>query len=235
MAKEKDDFSRDMEDIFRKTIEINKQYLKHGTDLFKDFGTSGRELKNFNVLQPDVMMGAFTSFTKMNLDHYKNMMDLGFAITKKAFNPSAENSSGEADGNHEEPSFILSATTHAGKSVDLQFLLDNIKNEEVLCQLVNSEFVNEADSQISLNLPTTFKPQSFNLAPGISKRVDIHIAVNDDLRLGTYQSSVQVQGFEPAYFLIKLTIEEESAQTPIANPPKNSGNGRQQKQKPRKK
>ena len=232
MAKEKDDFSKDVEDIFKKTIEINKQYLKQGTDLLKDFGTSGRELKNFKILQPEVMMGAFTSFTKMNLDHYKNMMDLGFALTKKAFDSSAENSTGEANEQQVEPAFVLSATTHAGKSVDLQFLLDNVKTEEVLCQLVNSEFVNEADS---IFIPTTFKPQSFTLAPGISQRVDIHIAVNDDLRLGTYQSNVQVQGFEPAFFLIKLTIEEESAQTPIANPPKNSGNGRQQKQKPRKK
>lgn len=231
MSKQKDDFSKDVESIFKKTIEINKQYLKQGTDLIKEFGSSGKELKNFNFLQPDVMMAAATSFTKMNLDHYKNMMDLGFALTKKAFNqPSGETQ--DEDDNTEEPSFVLSATTFVGDTVSLQFLLDNIKKEEAVCELVNSEYVDENDASISLNLPTIFKPQSFNLAPGVSQTVHIQIPIINDSKLGTYQSKVQVIGFEPAYFLIRLTIAEKPVQEPNSNPSKPTGNGRQQKQRP---
>ena len=234
MSKQKDDFSKDVESIFKKTIEINKQYLKQGTDLVKECGSSGKELKNFNFLQPDVMMAAATSFTKMNLDHYKNMMDLGFALTKKAFNPSSEENQQDEDDNTEEPSFILSATTYVGDTVSLQFLLDNIKKEEAICALVSSEYVDE-EATISLNLPTIFKPQSFNLAPGVSQTVQIQIPIINDIKLGTYQSKVQVIGFEPAYFLIRLTIVENPVQKPNSNPSKPTGNGRQQKQRPKQK
>lgn len=234
MSTQKDDFSKDVEGIFKKTIEINKHYLKQSTDMFKEFGSSGKELKNFKLFQPEVMMGAFTSFTKMNLDHYKNMMDLGFALTKKAFDPATEDTAGEDEENGEEPSFVLSATAYAGQRVNLQFLLDNIKNEEASCQFVNSEYINEVEPFNSLNLSTNFKPQSFQLAPGVSETVEIQISVNDDLSLGTYQSKVQVLGFEPAYFLIRLTIAEKPVEKPISKTIKTTGNGRQTKRRAKK-
>lgn len=234
MSKEKDDFSKDVESIFRKTVEINKQYLKQSTALFKEFGSSGRELKNFNLLQPETMMGAFTSFTKMNLDHYKNMMDLGFALTKKAFDPAATDATNEEDDSPEEPSFVLSATTFPGGMVDFQFILDNDKKEQAVCQLVNSEYVDETKPDNSQSFLTTFRPQAFQLAPGISQTVHINISINKDINLGTYQSKVQVLGFEPSYFLITLTIAEKPDNSTIAKPIKKTGNGRQTKQRPKK-
>ena len=231
MSNEKDDFSKDVEAIFRKTVEINKQYLKQGTALVKEFGSSGRELKNLKPFQPDVMLSAFTAFTKMNLDHYQNMMDLSFAIAKKAFEPASGTATNYDDENPIPPSFVLSETVFAGQKVHLQFLLDNVKNEEAQCQLINTEYINEADPNNSLNLPTTFEPQSFQLPSGISQAVEIHIEVNNDVSLGTYESKVRVLGFEPAYFLIRLTIAEQPVNEPSeSRTNKSSGNGRRKKQ-----
>lgn len=236
MKKEKDDFSKDVESIFRKSVEINKHYLKQSTDLVKNFGSSGRELKNFKLFQPEVMMGALTSFTKMNLDHYKNMMDLGFALTKKALN--SEEELPEDNPNSEEPSFILSATSTAGGNVNLQFLLDNVKKEEASCQLVNSEYVDVDNTDNFHNFLTVFKPQSFHLAPGVSQNVSINIALENDINLGTYESKVQVLGFEPAYFLIRITVVEIPPKTPekasTSKPIKNTENGRQNTKRPKK-
>ncbi|MCG2420347.1 hypothetical protein K8089_15080 [Aequorivita sp. F47161] len=246
MSEQKDDFSKGVESLFRKTVEVNKHYLKQSTELFKEFGNSGKELKNFNLFQPEVLMGAFTSFTKMNLDHYKNMMDLGFAITKKAFNPASEDAAGETEESAEEPSFVLSATTFAGNRVNLQFLLDNIKSEEATCQLINSDYLNEEVPANTQKFPTVFNPQSFTLAAGQSQTVTIQISVNNDVRLGIYQSKVQVLGFEPAYFLIKLTIAEKPVEKPakkstaksakksIAKTIKTTGNGRQKTKRTKK-
>ena len=234
MSKQKDDFSKDVEGLFRKTLEVNKHYVKQSTALFREFGSSGKELKNFNLFQPEVMMGAFTSFTKMNLDHYKNMMDLGFALTKKAFNATTEDASTENEVDIEDPSFVLSATCSPGNMVNLQFLLDNIKSDEASCQLINSDYLEEDNPENGQKFPTTFKPQSFTLAAGQSQTVNIQISVNDNVPLGIYQSKVQVLGFEPAYFLIKLTIAEKLDEAPIAEPIKTTGNGRQKNTKSKK-
>jgi len=229
MSKEKDDFSKDVESIFKKTIDINKHYLKQSTTLFKEFGTSGRNLKSISPLRTEVMMGAFTSFAKLSLDHYKNMMDLGFALTKKAF--VADDIREQEEENPEAPSFVLSAEAHPGTEVNLRFILDNVKEDKAECQLIYSEYVNEEDPDNSHNLLTTFTPQSFHLPPGISQNVAIHIAVDADLSPGIYQSKVQVMGFEPAYFLVRLTITPKPLDTPPKKPTKKtSGNGRGKKQ-----
>lgn len=233
MSKQKDDFSKDVESIFKTTIEINKQYLKQGTDLLKEFGNSGKELKNFNFFQPELIMGALMSVTKMNLDHYKNMMDLGFALAKKTFNQSPAETMQDEDETSGEPSFVLSATSFVGDTVSLKFILDNNKKEEAVCELVSTEYVNENDALLSFTLPTFFKPQSFHLSPGASQTVNIQIAITDDIRLGSYQSKVQVIGFEPAFFLIRLNIVEKPIQKSNSNPSKTTGNGRQKKQRPK--
>lgn len=236
MKKEKDDFSKDVESIFRKSVEINKDYLRQSTELAKTFGSSGRDLKNFKLFQPEMMLGALTSFTKMNLDHYKNMMDLGFALTKKALIPSEEDETPQDETPFEEPSFILSETIYAGDSVNLQFLLDNVKQEEASCELVHSEYVDINNTESIHNFPTVFRPQSFKLAPGVSQTVVINISVDITIPAGTYESKVQVLGFEPAYFLIRLTIveklEKEPEEVSRAKSIKKSANGRQNEKRP---
>lgn len=230
MSKQKDDFSKDVESIFKKTVEINKHYLKQSTELVKEFGQSGGDLKKFNLLKPEILLGAFTSFTKMNLDHYKNMMDLGFALSRKAFSSAPERPA-EDDDKSEEPSFVLSATSHAGEVVALSFLLDNVKSEEVVCHLVHSEYTNEETPSLFLNLPTKFHPQAFRLASGITQKVDIEIAIHNDVKFGIYQSKVQVIGFEPAYFLIRLTIKDKPVQKAVSKPSKTTENVRQKTQR----
>ncbi|QAA82693.1 hypothetical protein EI546_13620 [Aequorivita sp. H23M31] len=237
MKKEKDDFSKDVESIFRKSVEINKHYLKQSAELAKTFGSSGRELKNLKLFQPELMMGALTSFTKMNLDHYKNMMDLGFALTKKALIPDVEAEFPEENPPSDEPSFILSAISLAGENVSLQFILDNVKKEEASCQLVNSEYVDVNNNESIYNFPTVFRPQSFHLAPGVSQTVAINISLDANIPLGTYQSKVQVLGFESSYFLIRLSIversENDSEKPSRSRPIKKPGNGRQDEKRPK--
>ncbi len=230
MEKEKDDFSKDVESILKKTININKQYLKQGTELVKEFGNSGKNTKNLNLFQPQNLLSAFTQFTKMNLDHYKNMMDLSFEISKKAFQ-SAESEQNDDENPEESPSFVISATVNPGESVSLEFLLDNVKTEEVTCQLVNSEYINSEEPGNGYNFKTVFQPQSFQLEPSASQTVKIRISVEKEIVLGTYQSKVQVVGFEPAYFLIQLNITQKQAEEPKNKQTKKpAGNGRRKKQ-----
>lgn len=238
MEKEKDDFSKDVENILRKSIEINKHYLKQSTELMRVFGQSGGKMKNLNIFQPKLVLGALTSFTNMNLDHYKNMLDLGFALTKEALSSNEEgNTPQNEDPPIEEPSFTLSATVAAGDEVNLQFLLENVKKEEAICELVHSEYVNVENRESSFNIPTFFRPQSFQLAPGISQTVVINIAVDAHVPLGVYESKVKVIGFEPSYFLIQLTVtekepEKETEPSLRSKSIKKPAHGRQDKKRP---
>lgn len=51
-----------------------------------------------------------------------------------------------------------------------------------------------------------FNPQAFELKPGESKPVNIHIKIPENTLPGFYYCKVQVKGFEPSYFAIQLTI-----------------------------
>lgn len=208
MSQEQDNIAKDFEGILRKTLEINSQYLKQGTKLIGELNNSRSQKKTINPLQPDLIVGAFTAFTKLNLDHYKNMVDLGFEFSKKIIN--TENGSGvdpeEATGkNVADPAFVLEETVSVKSNVSLQFVLDNTRKEKATCTIENSAFV-ERNMGNTHNFKTTFVPQSFTLDPGASQIIKIAIKIGARVQEGTYQSTVKIIGFEPAHFLIKLHV-----------------------------
>lgn len=228
MSNEQNDFTKNFEGIITKTIEINKQYLKQGSELVKQLSKTNNKGKNLTVPKSDVIMGAFTAFTKLNLDHYQNIVNLGFAFFKKVVdeNESSQNSSGENFKNeekrNEEPAFILKQSVQAGTTVRLQFLLDSVKEEDVICELKNSNFINEKGAiDDTQGFKTIFQPQSFQLKTGKNQSITIDVSVDSKIKPGIYLSRGIVLGFEPAYFLIKLNV--------LKKPTKSNTDGRKKK------
>jgi hypothetical protein len=93
----------------------------------------------------------------------------------------------------------------------MQFLLDNIKEEKVLCNFVNSDFVDVDDPTETYELKTKFSPQAFSLEKNASQPISISVTIDPDVKLGTYQSKVQVEGFEPLYFLIRINVVRKNS------------------------
>ncbi|WP_452224443.1 COG1470 family protein [Lacinutrix chionoecetis] len=225
MSQERDNIAKDFESIVKKTIEINSQYLKQGANLVSDLSNSRSQKKTINPFQPDLMVGAFTAFTKLNLDHYKNMVDLGFELSKKLINSNQEPSNGNESNtqdNKNTAAFVLTETVVAGNTAILQFVLDNTKKEEAVCTLKNEDFINVDNSSVQ-NFKTTFTPQSFSLKPAESQTIKIEVKIGAKVKPGDYQSKVQVLGFEPAHFLVHLSVQKKP--TKPKKPTKNSANG----------
>ncbi len=219
MSEKNDAFIKDMEGLFKKGMEINTHYLKEGTSLVSKMTKLGSKGGDLNFLKPETVASAFTAFAKLNLDHYNNVLDLGLQLTKRAVSVSEEDATHETPntGNQvDEPAFILTADLEPGSKTSLGFLLDNTKEDEVTCQLRNTDFSFEDSTDKVNTFHTEFSPQSFLLAPGQSQEVKIEIGTSPETEPGNYTSRVQVIGFEPAYFLIKLNV----------HPLKNTGNGR---------
>ena len=214
--------AKDIEELVNKSIEANKIFLSEGSRIVRQFTKPG-EKKTANIFQANFLTEAFNAYTKLNIQYLKNMVDLGVSMVKKAgVQPTTD---GEVKGENKEtsaPSFVLEAEAEAGSNVSLSFLLDNIKEEAVLCKLVNSPYIFNADVSAEENFITGFSPQSFKLATGEQKRIHIDIAIPGTVAPGVYISNVKVEGFEPAYFSIRLNVKE----TPIKKAPNGSKKAR---------
>ncbi len=166
------------------------------------------------------MASAFTAFARLNLEHYQNVLDLGLKLTQQVV---SEPVNDDVETDFGKPAFELSGTVTPKRKAKLDFLLDNTLNEQVKCEFKNTDFTSDIDPNISYEFQTEFSPQSFMLAPGDSQRVTIEIGVKPEVKPGDYTSRVEVLGFEPLFFLIKLNIPE--------NPTKKAGNGKKKSKK----
>ncbi|NOQ73879.1 MAG: hypothetical protein GQ574_17865 [Crocinitomix sp.] len=233
MSEEKNDFAKGLEGIFKKMVDINKDYFKQGKDLVSEARGSGKKAKAFKAPESGEIMGALSAFAELNIEHYKNVMELGFEFTKNAFSNTGDTSEPteptdptdpkdtveEAEVEEmtvsedyvNEPAFILTGTGCKEGVLKFQFLLDNIKEEKVLCKFVNFDFVNVDDPTETYALKTDFEPQSFSLEMNASQAVAISVTIDSDMKLGTYQSKVQVEGFEPLYFLIRIIVVRKNS------------------------
>lgn len=213
MSQAQDEITKDIEGIVKRTIEINTQYFKEGSNLVSQLSNSSKQKKTINPFQPKLIAGAFTAFAKLNLDHYKNIVDLGFEFSKKIIHSDSE---ADNDGaTNEEPAFVLKETAFVGGKALLQFVLDNTKTEKAICTLENLDFINKNNPNDTQNFKTTFIPQSFNLNPGESQTIKIEIKTGAKVAPGDYQSKVRVLGFEPAHFLINLSVIKKPVKTDI--------------------
>lgn len=217
MSTKKSDITSDLEGLFKRTVEINTRYFKEGSELVRQISKTPKSGSDLNFFQPDVAAKAFTAFARLNLEHYKNVLDLGLKLTKQAVSDTTVEPE-DVERKAGEPAFELSGSTTPGGKVEMDFLLDNTMDEQVRCQLKNTVFTNDADPDVSYEFQTEFSPQSFLLAPDKSQKILITIEVEDKVKPGDYTSRVEVLGFEPLFFVIKLNIPE--------NPTKKTGNGK---------
>jgi len=217
MANEKSSLAKDIEDLVNKSMEVNKFFLNESSKFVRQFTTPG-EKKASTLFNADFLTEAFNAYTKLNIQHLKNVMDLGVSLVKRAGTQQAstDNATDAAttEKTQADPSFILRSEAEQGGKILLNFLLDNIKPEAVVCTLVNTPYTLETNNAVEENFPTTFTPQSFTLNTGAQQKVDIDINVSADAKPGIYTSNVQVQGFEPAYFSMIITVKDIPIQTP---------------------
>ena len=217
-------FVKGFEDIVKNSIELHRRYFERGSELLSQLGNAQKG--EADATEFGNYLGPMAELARLNIEHYQNVMKLSLEATKSAFG-GAPQSAGDADAQEEpqqaqrdfadgyvdEPAFVLSGSGHPGGKVILQFVLDNIKEEEVLCRLVNHDFISDVKTDERYQLASIFEPQSFTLQSNEAQKVTIVIEIPADMQPGVFNSKVQVIGFEPIYFLIQLHVVEQSQQT----------------------
>ncbi len=195
---------REVEELFKDTIELNKKYLRQSFRLINQMSQQGTMDKNIFTIQPELYRKAIKTFSRMNLEYYNNVMDLGFSFADEfLFNR-------DQVVPPEEPSFTLRGNGVPGSEVQLQFVLENSRNEEVHCELKNTHFVNEMDRQETTGIIAHFSPQAFRQHPDGSQTISISLAIGKQVIPGIYTSHVSVLGFEPTFFAIVLEVDQKA-------------------------
>lgn len=224
MNRKKSEINSDLEDLIKKTIEINTRYFKEGSEIVREMGSTGTgSVSDLNIFQPDQMANAFTAMARLNLQHYQNVLDLGLQLTRQAVSGSDSGTRGGTEHQSHGPAFELTGTFDEDRKATLDFLMENTLDHNVTCEFKNSEFVSDDDEETRYSFRTGFSPQNFKMQPGDSKKVTIQVEAGADVLPGNYTSRVEVFGFEPLFFLIELNMPEE--------PTKKSGDGRKKGKK----
>jgi hypothetical protein len=209
MSEEKSAFTKDIEELVNKSIEANKVFMNEGTRLVKEFSSKAGNKEPVNLFQPELISNAFNAYAKLNLQHLKNMIDLGVSLAKQAGTPKQQDNSGTSKSTEPGPAFILKGAAEAGSKTSLQFVIDNVKEQDSSCTLANTDYTLQTDFSVHQSFVTSFTPQSFVLKPAASQTVMIDISIPSKTLPGLYVSNVQVKGFEPTYFSIHLSITEK--------------------------
>ena len=214
MSEEKSSLTKDIEELVSKSIEANKIFLGEGTRLVKQFSNKAGNKEPVNLFQPELITKVFNAYTKLNIQHLKNVIDLGVSLAKQAGTKEPEEKNKSANEAQDAgPAFVLKGEVLPGSKTTLPFLIDNVKEQSATCMLVNTDFILQSDTSVHKDFKTNFTPQSFVLKPGASQSVNIEISIPANTSPGQYISNVQVQGFEPTYFSIYLTITEKQSKT----------------------
>jgi stress-induced morphogen len=207
MSEQKFPFAKEMEELLQKSMEANKIFMSESSKFMSRL--SNQAATKENIFKTDIVSDAFTAYAKLGIQHVKNMIDLGVSLVQQKDTGSAPQ---ENNDTATTPAFELRGSGVAGSSIMLQFVLDNVKKEEVLCELIHTDYSSRQNAAtITHNIPTSFTPQAFQLAPATSQTVDITIQLPRQLPAGEYCSHVQVKGFEPAFFAIYITITTPSS------------------------
>lgn len=193
--------TRNIEDITKQALDINRKYINKSIDVISRLkkGLASDKITNINQ---EVIAEVFSGVVKLNLDYYSKLIDFGFSVTDQIL--SSQNTEETAS------SFTLSGKGNPGYVINMEFVLDNTKEEKVFCQLENTAFVNIDDQTENPEISVTFNPQSFELDMGKSAKINIVCNVSKNSATGTFYTYAKVIGFEPAYFTIVLTIEKNT-------------------------
>jgi hypothetical protein len=205
MAAGKNTILKDIEELVQKSAEANKLFITEGSKFIQQLGSkkSGENIKTF---QPDAIANVVTAYMQLNIQHLKNMVDLGVSLTKEMMGQ--KNEDNETVSKENKPAFNLKGNGRPGSTINVHFLIDNVKTEAAVCTMINTAYTLEAVNTKQQNFITVFSPQAFTIEPGASQAVGISIKIPKKTTLGIYTSVAQVQGFEPAFFSISLTITE---------------------------
>ncbi len=214
-AEEKQD-PREVEELFKNTIELNKKYINQSFRLINQISQQGTLDKNIFTFKPELYRKAVKTFSRMNLEYYNKVMDLGFSFADEFL------SRKEQAVHMEEPSFTLNGKGLPGSDVKLQFVLENTRNEEVHCELRNTPFVDDMDRHETPGITTQFSPQAFRQDPGGSHTISISLTIGKQVLPGIYCSDVSVIGFEPTFFAMVLEVGQKSKTTGNATTKKRS-------------
>ena len=201
-----------MEDITKQVLDINRKYINKSIDVIGKLKNNSAKDQITNINQ-DLIADVFNGIVKLNLDYYSKLIDYGFSLTNQILTSSAEEK--EEAGS----SFTLSGKGIPGSSIDISFVLDNSKSEKVFCQLESTSFVSIDDQTENAEISVSFKPQSFDLEAGKSENISVLCRVSEKSASGTFYCYARVIGFEPAYFTIVLTIEQNTKQDAIKTQP----------------
>ncbi|MCG2613411.1 hypothetical protein LZZ85_03930 [Terrimonas sp. NA20] len=213
MSNEKQAFSKALEEALNKSVEANKVFLNESSKFFQQIGKQDGT-KRFNFLKGETLSNTFGEYMKLNLEHFNNLVDLGVSFMRTVNNSAATDSDNHPSEETpaDQPSFVLEKETPAGQQVRFQFLLDNIKQEAVACQLVHTGFTGPARDEVLQRFRMDFTPPVFTLNAGESHSIDIVVDIPADAAPGLYTTRVQVKGFEPAHFSVQLTVIESPTQ-----------------------
>ncbi len=203
-------FTKNIEDISRQIADINKDYLHQTVSIIEQLKSGSVQNKITNINQ-DVIADVFNGIVKLNLEYYGKLMNFGLSVTKQVLG---------AEDQQTDSAFTLSGSGLAGSSIQMSFVLDNTKNEKALCELQCSLFSNIDNQTETEEIQAFFKPQSFELNSGESAQVTVICEVARNIPSGTYYATVRVQGFEPAYFTIVLTIDSDQTNSENNEPGK---------------
>lgn len=186
--------------------------MSEGTRLVKQLSNKTANKEPINLFQPELITDVFNAYTKLNIQHLKNVIDLGISLAKQAGTSKATGSTNSNTETTEPvPAFTLKGTADAGTKARLQFLIDNVKEQPVTCTLVNTDYILQHDFSVRHSFKTNFTPQAFVLQPAASHTVMIDISIPPGTLPGLYISHVQVRGFEPTFFSIDLTVNEKQS------------------------
>lgn len=206
--------TQNLEGITKQLLDNNRNYINKSIDAIGKLKNSPTQ-KITNINQ-DLIADVFNGIVKLNLDYYSKLIDYGFSVTNKILS-APENRLGENE--EQGSSFTLAGKGNAGSSIDISFVLDNSKSEKAFCQLENTPFVSIDEHKENPDITVSFQPQSFDLEAGKSESISVLCSVSEKSAAGTFYSYARVIGFEPAYFTIVLTIEQNTKQDAINTQP----------------
>ena len=197
-----------LEELFKHSFELNRRYMSEGFKMLNEWSKQPKLDKNLFIFKPETYSKAINVFTKLNLDYYNKMMELGLGMTQEFFNRKDT-----VDEPPMEPAFVLTADGKAGGRASLQFILENTKSETVHSELVHSAFTDENNAENEAAITAEFNPQLFTQEPGVSHTVKIDLRIPKNTSPATYISDVTVLGFEPSFFRIILNVEPATQKT----------------------
>jgi hypothetical protein len=228
--------AQDLEQLFRKTIEANQQFISAGARLVKDLGSSNRNGEDLVSAQKEFLTDAFSQFVKLNIQYASNLVDLGVSLSQKmgqqgggeaAPAGTAGGSSGSdgvvagsarandaAQAGDEKPQAAAQA---AGEPA---FVL---KGSGAPGSTVTMPFLLDSDKKEPVfcrlvqsayqrddggeaAFETEFTPQSFQLQPGAAQKVNIEVRVPVDATTGVYHCQVRVEGYEKVFFSLYVQV-----------------------------